>query len=108
MKMEPMTLRYWGYSAADLVFAHLAQFQPAARTQLPKAGFPASAQPHIADLSTTVAKHAGKFDSQLKMGFPGKRNTEIISLEAPQTSGISTTLQDGKWPTIHITALFLI
>ena len=59
--------------------SHFAQFQPATRTQMPKAGFPAPARPCIANLSaTTVAKHARKFGSQFKMGFPPKPNTENI------------------------------
>ena len=62
----------------------------------------------MADLSATVTKHAGKFGTQFKMGFPCKRNTEnITSLEAPRILGISTTLRDGKWPTTHDAALFL-
>ena len=61
-----------------IVFSHLAQFQPAARTQLPKAGFPAPAQPRITYLSATVAKHVRQFGSQFKMGFPPKPNAENI------------------------------
>ena len=80
-----------------IVFAHLAQFLLATRTQLPKAGFQAPAQQCIADLSATVAKHARIFDSQFKIGFPPKGNTENIkSLEALQISGILTTLWGGK------------
>ena len=74
-----------------IIFAHLAQFQPATRTQLPKAGFPAPMRSPISDLSATVTKHAGKFGHQFKMGFLPKPNTgKIISLEALWISGIST------------------
>ena len=63
----------------------------------------------MADLSATVAKHARKLGSQLKIGFPPKPNTEnIVSLEALRISGISTTQRDGKWPTTHDATLFLI
>ena len=68
-----------------------------------------SVRPCIADLSATVAKHAGKFGSQFKMGFPHKQNPEnIISLEVLRISGILTTLKDKKCPTTHNAALFLI
>ena len=41
---------------------------------------PAPAQPRIANLSATVPKHAKKFNSQFKMGFTPKQNTEILKV----------------------------
>ena len=81
------------------VFACFAQFQLAARTQLPKAGFQAPTQPCIADLSATVAKHARKVGSQFKIGFPPKPNTEnILSLETLQISAFRPHYGMGNVP----------
>ena len=60
-------------------------------------------------LSATVTKHVGILMAKMNREMPAKQNTEnIISLEALRISGISTMLRDGKWPTTHNVALFLV
>ena len=91
-----------------IVFAHLAQFQLAARTQLPKAGFSAPVQPRIANLSATVAKHARQFGSQFEMGLPAQ--TKYRKYKSGSTSDIGHFDHTLGWEMAHSSCrrLFLI
>ena len=56
---------------------------------------------HIADLSATIAKHAGKFSSQFKMGFPPKPLKYRKYYKSGSTSDIGHFDHAMRWEMAH-------